>query len=183
MHIVCRIIKLRPIFKRWKWHFLHIPSLWADLLMLCIDSAHTTMTQPAANASMDRKELYASDRKAIYFQLSALVKDGNLPRGAIKNCAKAMPVNARSVAQAWRDVSTKVEAYQAIKWLRSMAPMTSVLSGFITTFTFSRKAYTYTHTHLHAHTHAVIPRRLLKCNRLDRIKRTLVPRSTIPTCV
>ena len=81
--------------------------------MLCMDSAHTTMTQPAANASMDRKELSTSDRKAIYFQLSALVKDGNLPRGVIKNCAKAMPVNARSVAQAWRDVSAKVEAYQA----------------------------------------------------------------------
>ena len=75
----------------------------------------------------------------------------------------------------------------AIKWLRSMAPMTSVLPGFITTFTFSRNAHTYTHTHLHTHTHvhtdAVISRRLLKCNRLDRPEGTLVPRPTIPTCV
>ena len=77
----------------------------------------------------------------------------------------------------------------SIKWLRSMAPMTSVLSGFITTFTFSRKACTYTHTHTcmrtctRTHTDAVMPRRLLKCNRLGRLKRTLVPRSTIPTCV
>ena len=35
-----------------------------------------------------------------------------------------------------------------------MAPMTSDLSGFITTLTFSRKAYTYTHTHTHAYAHA-----------------------------
>ena len=38
-----------------------------------------------------------------------------------------------------------------------MAPMTSVLSGFITTFTFSRKAYTYTHTHTHTHAYAHAP--------------------------
>ena len=42
----------------------------------------------------------------------------------------------------------------SIKWLRSMAPMTSVLSGFITTFTFSRKAPTHTHTGMHTRTRA-----------------------------
>ena len=40
-----------------------------------------------------------------------------------------------------------------IKWLQSMAPMTSVLSWFITTLTSSRRAHTYTHTHTHMHTH------------------------------
>ena len=51
----------------------------------------------------------------------------------------------------------------------------------------ARHAPAHTHTCMHtrtrAHTDAVIPRRLLKRNRLDRLKRTLVPRSTIPTCV
>ena len=46
---------------------------------------------------------------------------------------------------------------------------------------FPQSIHLHTHTPARTHTHAVIPRRLLKCNRLDRIKRTLVPRSTIPT--
>ena len=48
---------------------------------------------------------------------------------------------------------------------------------------FPQSICLHTHTPARTHTHAVILRRLLKCNRLDRIKRTLVPRSTIPTCV
>ena len=55
----------------------------------------------------------------------------------------------------------------------------------IDVFPQSTHLHTYTHAHAHActHTDAVTSRRLLKWNRLDRSKGTLVPRSTIPTCV
>ena len=47
-----------------------------------------------------------------------------------------------------------------IKWLRSMAPMTSDLSGFITTLTFFPQGihlHTHTHACAHAPTHTRMP--------------------------
>ena len=59
-----------------------------------------------------------------------------------------------SVLLIWKlEASPGEDWREDIKWLRSMAPMTSDFSGFITTLTFSRKAYTCTHTHMHTHTH------------------------------
>ena len=73
-------------------------------------------------------------------------------------------------------VSHDVYMLPPIKWLRSMAPMTSNLSGFITTLTFFPQGiHLHTHTCMRTrtrtHTDAVLPRRLLKCNRLDRLKK------------
>ena len=48
----------------------------------------------------------------------------------------------------------KIARKICIKWLRSMAPMTSDLSGFITTLTFFPQGmHLHTHTHMHTHTH------------------------------